>query len=54
MVAYRIFALLSACAYIPTGRKSALNKDVRLISRCVLMRDMRLITRKYGMYIKIN
>ena len=34
---YRIFALLSACAYIPTGRKHALNNDVHLISRCALI-----------------
>ena len=27
---YRIFALLSACAYIPTGRKPALNSEVCL------------------------
>ena len=32
---YRIFALLSACAYIPTGRKPAFNSEVRLIVRCV-------------------
>ena len=31
---YRIFALLSACTYIPTGRKSALNSEVRLTTRC--------------------
>ena len=27
---YRIFSLLSACAYISTGRKLALNNEVRL------------------------
>ena len=31
---YRIFPLLSACAYISTGRKPALNSEVRLITRC--------------------
>ena len=31
---YCIFALLSACAYIPTGRKPALNSEVCLIARC--------------------
>ena len=31
---YRIFPLLSACAYISTGRKPALNSKVRLIARC--------------------
>ena len=29
-VVYRTLALLSACAYIPTGRKPALNNDRRL------------------------
>ena len=33
-VIYRIFALLSACAYIPTGTKFALNSEVRLTARC--------------------
>ena len=31
---YRIFPLLSACAYISTGRKPALNSKVRLTARC--------------------
>ena len=31
---YRIFSLLSACAYISTGRKPALNNEVRLTARC--------------------
>ena len=35
MIKYRIFALLSACAYIPRGRKPALNSEVCLTSRCV-------------------
>ena len=31
---YCIFALLSACAYIPTERKPVLNSEVHLIVRC--------------------
>ena len=31
---YCIFSLLSACAYISTGRKPALNNEVRLTARC--------------------
>ena len=77
LFSYRTLALLSACAYIPMGRKCAFNNDVRLIPQCVLigkygvwttliervvrtgsgcvlvreyafMRNMRLITREYG------
>ena len=33
-IKYRVFALLSACALIPTGRKSVLNSEVRLTARC--------------------
>jgi hypothetical protein len=33
-IGYRIFPLLSACAYVSTGRKPALNNDVRLTARC--------------------
>ena len=34
---YRTLTLLSVCAYIPTGRKHALNSEVRLISQCALI-----------------
>ena len=37
---YRIFPLLSACAYISTGRKSALNSEVRLTKNSYIQERM--------------
>ena len=34
LLLYCIFALLSTCAYIPTGRKPVLNSEVRLTAGC--------------------
>ena len=44
LVHYRIFPLLSACTYISTERKPALNSEVRLTARC----NMRLPTSRYA------
>ena len=37
---YRIFLLLSTCAYIPTGRKPALNSKVHLTARLQIAMSM--------------